>query len=261
MKKNACNCVEVIDVSIDEIKKLMGEEQVRGLTTAWENLRGDLVKLFNNKPKKQKKPRGGKQALGKKLAKVVPAVKKAFDKAGKSVKPVAEELPLKKGDTFKTPDGRTYRYSGNGVAKPQKQADKVKSPKKAEAKKQQGVSEYGMGVEAFKKLQASAKSYRIEDHEVSLNLGGFPVRALAERDAKELLTHPKIFWYRQTMFPDPKAAKVQPTIVTATVSERSSAKFTRAPYTVFTVIRIDGDVKNCRAWAEGVVSKNKGDQE
>lgn len=223
MKKNACNCVEVIDVSIDEIKKLVGEEQVRGLTTAWEDLRGELVKLFDNKPEKQKKPRGGKQALGKKLAKVVPATKKALTKAGKS--------------------------------------DKVKSTKKAEAKKQQKVSEYGMGVEAFKKLQVPPKSYRIDDHEVALNLGGFPVRALAERDAKELLSHPKIFWYRQTMFPDPKAAKVQPTIVTATVSERSSAKFTRAPYTVFTVIRIDGDVAHCRAWAEGVVSKNKGDQE
>lgn len=216
MKKNACTCVDLVDASINEIKKLVGEEQARGLAAAWEDLRGDLVKFFN-KPKKQKKPRGGKQALGKKLAKVVPAIKKEFTKAG--VKASAKTAKMK-------PD---------------------KAVKQADATKRQPA--------------VSLASVKLSDHEITLNLGGFPVRALAERDAKELLSHPKIFWYRQTMFPDPKAAKVQPTIMTATVSERNSPRFTRAPYTVRAVIHIDGDVAHCRAWAEGVVSRNKGDQE
>lgn len=61
----------------------------------------------------------GKTVAKKAVIKAPKAQKKAQTKQ-KAVKPVTEELPLKKGDVFKTPDGRTYQYSGNGMAKPQK---------------------------------------------------------------------------------------------------------------------------------------------
>lgn len=105
------------------------------------------------------------------------------------------------------------------------------------------------------------KSVVITPHSLECYLGSFAVEALAKRDASEFLSNDKVFWYRRALFPDPTAAKVQPKVMSVRVVERKGAQFTRSPYTVWVDIHIDGDEAKCKAWAEGVVNKNKGDQE
>lgn len=105
------------------------------------------------------------------------------------------------------------------------------------------------------------KSVVITPHSLECYLGSFAVEALAKRDASEFLSNDKVFWYRRALFPDPTAAKVQPKVMSVRVVERKGAQFTRSPYTVWVDIHIDGDEAKCKAWAEGVVNKNRGDQE
>lgn len=105
------------------------------------------------------------------------------------------------------------------------------------------------------------RSAKITPHALECYLGSFPVEELARRDASDLLGNPRVFWYRRAMFPDPTAAKVQPKVMSAKVVERKGAQFARAPYTVLVDINIQGDLAHVKAWAEGVVNKNRGDQE
>lgn len=104
-------------------------------------------------------------------------------------------------------------------------------------------------------------SVRLTPREITLNIGGSPVKALAERDATEFLNNPMVFWNRPTQFPDPKRYGVQPRVEGARVIERTDPKFTRAPWTVSLTIHIEGDVKKAEAWGLGVYTKNKSDQE
>ena len=104
-------------------------------------------------------------------------------------------------------------------------------------------------------------SARLTPHEITLNLGSFPVKELAENDAKDLLNNPKVFWYRPMQFPDPKRYQVQPRIEGARVVQRTDPKFTRAPWTVSVTIALIGDDKRCDSWGVGVLAKNKADQE
>lgn len=108
---------------------------------------------------------------------------------------------------------------------------------------------------------ARPKSVVITPYGLECYIGSFPIEALAQRDATEFLSHDRVFWYRRALFPDPTVAKVQPKVVSARVVERKGAQFTRAPYTVAVTISIQGDKDHCMAWAEGVVNKNRGDQE
>lgn len=105
------------------------------------------------------------------------------------------------------------------------------------------------------------KSVVITPHSLECYLGSFAVEALATRDASEFLSNDKVFWYRRAMFPDPTSAKVQPKVMSVLVVKRKDARFTRAPYTVWVDINIQGDPAHVKAWAEGVVNKNRGDQE
>ena len=104
-------------------------------------------------------------------------------------------------------------------------------------------------------------SVRITDKEIELNLGSFGVREIAQHDASELIGHPMVFWYRRGVFPDPRLSKVNPTVVSAKVVERTGKAFKAAPFTVRTVISMAGDSARCRAWARGVYARNRGEQE
>ena len=104
-------------------------------------------------------------------------------------------------------------------------------------------------------------SVRLTPHEITLNIGSFPVKELAENDAKDFLNNPKIFWYRGLQFPDPKRYSVQSRVETARVVKRSDPKFNRAPWTVSVTIALSGDDKKCDSWGTGVYTKNKADQE
>ena len=104
-------------------------------------------------------------------------------------------------------------------------------------------------------------SVRITDKEIELNLGSFGVRQIAEHDASELIGHPMVFWYRRGVFPDPRLSKVNPTVVSAKVVERTGKAFKAAPFTVRTVISMAGDSARCFAWAKGVYARNRGEQE
>ena len=104
-------------------------------------------------------------------------------------------------------------------------------------------------------------SVRITDKEIELNLGSFGVRQIAEHDASELIGHPMVFWYRRGVFPDPRLSKVNPTVVSAKVVERTGKAFKAAPFTVRTVISMAGDSARCLAWARGVYARNRGEQE
>lgn len=104
-------------------------------------------------------------------------------------------------------------------------------------------------------------SVRITDKEIELNLGSFGVRQIAEHDASELIGHPMVFWYRRGVFPDPRLSKVNPTVVSAKVVERTGKAFKAAPFTVRTVISMAGDSARCLAWAKGVYARNRGEQE
>ena len=104
-------------------------------------------------------------------------------------------------------------------------------------------------------------SVRITDKEIELNLGAFGVRQIAEHDASELIGHPMVFWYRRGVFPDPRLSKVNPTVVSAKVVERTGKAFKAAPFTVRTVISMAGDSARCFAWAKGVYARNRGEQE
>lgn len=148
---------------------------------------------------------------------------------------------------------RTAKAATVTKAKADKAAAKAKLPKP-------DVPAAGKG-EKKKKKERAAGSVQVSDHSLSCYLGSFAVAAVARRDASEFLSNDKVFWYRRALFPDPTAAKVQPKVMSAKVVERKGAQFTRSPYTVAVVIDIQGDAAHCRAWAEGVVGKNRGDQE
>ena len=105
------------------------------------------------------------------------------------------------------------------------------------------------------------KSVRLTPHEITLNLGSFNVKALADRDAQEFLSHPNVFWYRGAMFPDPRRYGVQPSCEAARVVKRQDKKFANSPWTVSVTIHVDGDDRKCDAWGVGVYTRNKDDQE
>ncbi len=102
---------------------------------------------------------------------------------------------------------------------------------------------------------------RLTPHEVTLNLGSFNVKELAERDAQEFLTHPNVFWYRGVMFPDPRRYGVQPSCERAKAVKRTDKKFGLNPWTVSVTIRVEGDDRKCDSWGVGVYTRNKADQE
>lgn len=104
-------------------------------------------------------------------------------------------------------------------------------------------------------------SVRLTPQEITLNVGSSAVKSLAEREAREFLNTPNVFWNRQAQFPDPKRYGVQPRVIHARAVERRDPKFTRAPWTVNLTIAIEGDTKKAESWGLGVYSKNKGDQE
>ena len=105
------------------------------------------------------------------------------------------------------------------------------------------------------------KSVRLTPHEITLNLGSFNVKALADRDAQEFLSHPNVFWYRGAMFPDPRRYGVQPSCEAARVVKRQDKKFANSPWTVSVTIHVDGDDRKCDSWGVGVYTRNKDDQE
>ena len=110
-------------------------------------------------------------------------------------------------------------------------------------------------------VKRASASVRLTPHELTLNIGAEPVKELAVQDAKEFLGNPKVFWYRQLQFPDPKRYGVQPRITSARVVERTNPKFTRAPWTVSVTIEARGDDKRCENWLAGVLNKNRSEQE
>lgn len=105
------------------------------------------------------------------------------------------------------------------------------------------------------------KSVRLTPHEITLNLGSFSVKALADRDAQELLTHPEVFLYRGSAFPDPRRYGVQPSCESARVVRRQDKRFGGAPWTVSTTIHVDGDDRKCDSWGVGVYTRNRDAQE
>ena len=146
------------------------------------------------------------------------------------------------------------------AAKAQKAA---KQPAKKPAKPAAAPTDMQTGKEPEKKGDDAVRgsSVRMSPHELTLNIGSQPVKELAEADAKDLLSNPKVFWYRPVQFPDPKRYQVQPRILNARVVERKNPKFTRAPWTVSVTLEARGDDKRCASWLTGVLSKNKADQE
>ena len=143
--------------------------------------------------------------------------------------------------------------------KPTKKPEPKKPAKKPEPKKQTEKPETkATPVTQQRRLPASV---HIGAHEVSLNLGSFMVKELAEVDARDLLNNAAVFWYRPIQFPDPRRARVQPVVEAAKVVKREGAQFDRAPWTVHVTLGISGADKDCAAWAQGVYNKNKGDQE
>ncbi len=105
------------------------------------------------------------------------------------------------------------------------------------------------------------KSVRLTPHEITLNLGSFSIKELAENDAKELLGYPGVFWYRQSVFPDPRRYGVQPSCEAARVVRRQDGKFATSPWTVSTTIHVAGDSRKCDSWGMAVYSRNKDAQE
>lgn len=140
--------------------------------------------------------------------------------------------------------------------KPVEPAPKKTTKKAKEAKKAEVASS-----EPPKTAHRTPASVRLTPHEITLNIGSQPVKDLAENDAKDFLNNPKVFWYRNTQFPDPKRYGVQPRIEQVKVIQRKDPKFTRAPWTVSVTISIMGDDKKAESWGVGVYTKNKADQE
>lgn len=107
----------------------------------------------------------------------------------------------------------------------------------------------------------TAQSFSVSEHELTLNVGAFAVKDLAERDAHEFLSRPTVFWYRAAQFPDPRRHNVQPRVEGAKVVKRVSPKFANAPYTVSLSVYTDGDDKKALAWNQGALTKNRAEQE
>lgn len=227
-KKNndmtAKDCIQAIDGAMAAIKGLTGNSQAfKELEDEWKVLSRALKKLGQKKGLEKK-------AVGKAVAQALVTandrtVKQPAKAAGKS-RPKAKTVKI----TRREADAATPQLAQD---KPTVELPKAKQP----------------------------KSVVITPHTLELYLGSFPIEDLAKRDAAELLNHPQVFWYRRAVFPDPTAAKVQPKIMSAKAVERKGAQFTRAPYTVWVDINIQGDAAHVKAWAEGVVNKNRGDQE
>ena len=74
-------------------------------------------------------------------------------------------------------------------------------------------------------------SVRLTPHEVTLNVGSHPVKALADNDAKDFIGNPRVFWYRAMQFPDPRRYQVQPHIENVRVVKRADKRFENAPWT------------------------------
>jgi len=143
---------------------------------------------------------------------------------------------------------------------PAKKAPKPKAPAKPAKAEKPAAPEKPAEAPAVTRHRTPA-SVRLTPHEITLNLGSFPVKALAEADAKDFLNNPSVFWYRATQFPDPRRYQVQPRVEGAKVVKRADPKFARAPWTVSVTIAVIGEDKKCDAWGTGVLSRNRGDQE
>jgi hypothetical protein len=147
---------------------------------------------------------------------------------------------------------------------PKKQVAKkpVQKPQPKQVKKQDDVkAEPAKPQPPLTPHTRTPKSVRLTPHEITLNLGSFNVKALADRDAQEFLSHPNVFWYRGAMFPDPRRYGVQPSCESARVVKRQDKKFANSPWTVSVTVHVAGDDRKCDSWGVGVYTRNKDDQE
>lgn len=104
-------------------------------------------------------------------------------------------------------------------------------------------------------------SVRLTPHEVTLNVGSHPVKALADNDAKDFIGNPRVFWYRAMQFPDPRRYQVQPHVENVRVVKRADKRFENAPWTCSVTVTLVGDTKRCENWGLAFYTKNKGEQE
>lgn len=150
------------------------------------------------------------------------------------------------------------RLAGLDADKPEPEKRKTRQRKAAMPKKPEAKAEEATPVVANRR---TPKSVRLMPHEITMNFGAFPVKQLAENDAKDFLNNPNIFWYRPIQFPDPRRYQVQPRVEHVNVVKRESEKFSNAPWTCSVTIAIIGDDKRCKNWGEGVYTKNRANQE
>ena len=97
--------------------------------------------------------------------------------------------------------------------------------------------------------------------ELALNIGAYAVKELAEVDARDFLSNPRILFYRSVQFPAPERYRVNPHVEAAKVVKRTSGKFSEAPWTVHVTFGLSGAEEDCRRWGMGVYARNKAEQE
>ncbi len=190
----------------------------------------------------------------------VTACKKAFAEACRqmmlAVAMVAPDAPAVVKPAAKKPQAKK-QAAKKPQPKPQAKKQAAKKPQPKQAQK----PEAGKPEVQLKPHTRMPKSVRLTPHEVTLNLGSFNVKELAERDAQEFLARPNVFWYRGVMFPDPRRYGVQPSCERAKAVKRTDKKFGLNPWTVSVTIRVEGDDRKCDSWGVGVYTRNKADQE
>lgn len=214
----------------------------------------------NSKNSKKAIPTARPEVIREVMNRHVTACKRAFAEACREMmlavaliapdEPFAVKPEQKRGKP-QTPETKSARKAVKPEKKPAHDPGPKPSASKAKSGKPQPPTPHT-------RMPASV---RLTPHEITLNLGSFSVKALADRDAQELLTHPEVFLYRGSAFPDPRRYGVQPSCEAVRVVRRQDKRFGGAPWTVSTTIHVDGDDRKCDSWGVGVYTRNRADQE
>ena len=142
--------------------------------------------------------------------------------------------------------------------KPAKKPEPKKPAPKPEPKKPAKKPEPAAVSPATGRLPGSVT---LTPKELALNIGAYAVKELAEVDARDFLSNPRILFYRSVQFPAPERYRVNPHVEAAKVVKRTSGKFSEAPWTVHVTFGLSGAEEDCRRWGMGVYARNKAEQE
>lgn len=160
--------------------------------------------------------------------------------------------------------GRAETAARKPAAKQQAAAKKpaaVKKPaKKPAAKKSSGMlTERQIAAAAKKAPKRVPAGTFFNEYELTCVVGTYPVKALAELDAREFM-NTDVFTNRSALFPDARRFGILPSVVSVKVVPRPSDKLNGWALQA-TIDMTGGRRENRIAWAAGVISRCKAFQE